>query len=393
MKGQIFSDKEKREARKNGFILGGKTGAGKSTLLNAIIGQEIAIVKKDSSSVTQETTVYYYKLKSGKMITILDTPGLMDTNSIKDPNVDNIHLDEIRKKVFEENVQVKGIIFLVNFQSERFDRSEQEALINYNRIFPLKDFWKHIIVVFTHYFGDPDGDTAEEMKISRDESNRKILGEIMERIKEVSLVINYNDLITKYFNSYSPVKHPKQEFKNNRNRDELGEILEQIAGKDPLFTKIEIVTKENHVYKENNEYYKGTLIVIGFIGLANNPIKEEKCIKDKSKITKEEYLELKDENSNVSVTQFSAERNEEGDIKPTTTDDPKDSYYWGLFQKSGIGGIIGAGIGAIGAGVLCLTPIGAGAAAAYGIGSLIGGAIGGGGILGTVSGFFKGLFS
>lgn len=115
MNGQLFSEKEKKEARKNGFILGGKTGAGKSTLLNAIIGQEIAIVKKDSSSVTQETTVYYYKLKSGKMITILDTPGLMDTNSIKDPNVDNIHLDEIRKKVFEENVQVKGIIFSSEF--------------------------------------------------------------------------------------------------------------------------------------------------------------------------------------------------------------------------------------------------------------------------------------
>ena len=148
MNGENFSDMEKKKAKENGFILGGKTGAGKSTLLNAIIGRELAEVKKDSDSVTQETTVYYYKLENGKMITILDTPGLMDPKALKNPNIDNVHLSKITEKIQEENIKIKGIIFLVNFQEERFDLSEQEALINYNRIFPLKNFWKHIFIVF-----------------------------------------------------------------------------------------------------------------------------------------------------------------------------------------------------------------------------------------------------
>ena len=80
-------------------------------------------------------------------------------------------------------------------------------------------------------------------------------------------------------------------------------------------------------------------------------------------------------------------------MKPETTQNTKDGYYYGLFKNSGIGGLIGAGIGVIGAGLLCLTPVGAGALAAYSAGAIAGGAVGGGGIIGAVAGFFKGLFS
>lgn len=393
MKSKNFSKKEKIEARQNGFILGGKTGAGKSTLLNAIMGEEVAIVKKESYSVTKETTIYYYKLKSGKMITILDTPGLMDTDLIKNPNADNIHLAEIRQKVFKEKIQVKGIIFLVNFQNERFDSSEQDALINYNKIFPLENFWEHILVVFTHYFGDPDGDSEEDMKKTRDESNKKILGDIMQKIKNISRVINYKDLTTKYFNSYSPVKTPKQEAKNNKNKEELEVILEKISKKEPLFTRIEIVTKGNFVYEENKVYYKGNLIIVGFIGLAQRPVKEDKYIIDKITITKEEYLKLKNDTSDIKFDKIDVDKDDGGNLKPTTTENVNDGYYYGLFENSGWGGLIGAGLGVIGAGLICLTPLGAGVVAAYSTGAIIGGAIGGGGILGAVSGFFKGLFS
>ena len=380
----LFSDKEKEEGRKNGFILGGKTGAGKSTLLNALLGEEVAEARKDSFSVTTETSVYYYRLKSGKMITILDTPGLSDTNKNKDPNIDNIHLEKIQEKVFKENIQVKGIIFLVNFQNERFDASEQEALINYNQIFPLENFWEHILVVFTHYYADPDGDTEAEMKETRDQSNKKILGQVMKRIEKISRVIDYNDLITKYFNSYSPVKNPKQQKRNEKNKVELEEYLENLSNKEPLFTRIEIVTKENYVYEENKDYYKGTLIIVGFIGLAQKPIKQETGVRDKIQITKEEYEKLKDDKSGFTFNQIKAEKDNFGNLKTATTAE-NSGYYYNLFKNSGIGGLIGATVGAVGLGLLCLTPIGPGAV----IGTAL---IGGGGIFGAISGFFKGLF-
>ena len=91
---------------------------------------------------------------------IIDTPGLYDTQGVQ--------VDEIQKKIMalisNENIKIKGLLFLSNFQSERLDASEQSSLIDYVKMFPLKDFWKKIIFVFTHYFGDPNSYTKEEIK-------------------------------------------------------------------------------------------------------------------------------------------------------------------------------------------------------------------------------------
>ena len=277
MNGDLYSDEEKNEARKNGFILGGKTGAGKSTLLNTILDKEIALVKKSAQAVTNEPDIYFYKLKNGKMVTIVDTPGLKDPRSLNNPQLDNIHLEKIRNKIFKEKLEIKGIIFLVNFQEERFDSAEQEALINYNAIFPLKNFWKRILVIFTHYYADPDGESEEVMKQIKDQSNREILGQIMEKVKDVSDIIDYNSLRTKYFNSYCPVKTEKQKNKNQKNREELENILDGMSKCEPLFSKIEKFIKYNHVFEENNRTYKATLVIIGFFGMGNKePLHQKK---------------------------------------------------------------------------------------------------------------------
>ena len=38
------------------------------------------------------------------------------------------------------------------------------SLLSYNALFQLKNFWERIIVLFTHYYGDPNGDIKEEIK-------------------------------------------------------------------------------------------------------------------------------------------------------------------------------------------------------------------------------------
>ena len=111
-------------------------------------------------------------------------------NNKKDLNYLNHIQISIEKTISEEKILIKRILFLANFQVERFDKCEQEALLFYNQIFPLKRFWKHLIVVFTHHFCDPNGDTQEEMKQSRDESNGKIFSGLMEKVKNVSDIID-----------------------------------------------------------------------------------------------------------------------------------------------------------------------------------------------------------
>ena len=66
----------------------------------------------------------------------------------------------------------------------------------------------------------------------RDKQNKKIFASIMEKVKNISDVINCNEIITKYLNSYSPAKNIKQKTKNEKNREELEIILDEFIKKN-----------------------------------------------------------------------------------------------------------------------------------------------------------------
>ncbi len=190
-----LTEEEKEEARQNGFILVGKTGTGKTTFLNMMFNKVVGKVAKSFISCTKESSVYFYKLKNGKFISLIDTPGLSDSSKTKNKNIDKLHLEGISDKICNEKIHIKGILFLVNFQDERFDADEQYALLEYNRIFPLKDFWKSLSIIYTHFYPDPDDDkTEEEMMEERTISNSEIFSELMEKVKKVSQVITYQEL-------------------------------------------------------------------------------------------------------------------------------------------------------------------------------------------------------
>ena len=241
-----MNEKEKEQAKLNGFVLAGKTGAGKTTLLNAIFGKEVGKVERSLTSVTQNSKVYYYKMQNGKCISLIDTPGLSDSNVLENKNIDIIHLENITEVISKENIRLKGILFLVNFQNERFDSDEQKALMRYNQLFPLRRFWKNLIVIFTHHFADPDGDTENEMR----ENREKIFSNIMDKVKEVSDVIDYKELRVKYFNSYSPVKNDNQKKKNIIVRNDLEIDLDYLTKTEPLFSQIEIIHVKNQIIKD-----------------------------------------------------------------------------------------------------------------------------------------------
>ena len=150
-----LTEEEKVEARNNGFILTGKTGNGKTTLLNALFNKVVGLARRSAESVTLETKVYYYKLTNGKVVTLIDTPGLGDSKKIFQNDIDDKHLQEIMSVISMEGIHLKGILFLVNFQQARFDSGEQDALLNYNRIFPLKDFWKKLLLFILIFLLSP----------------------------------------------------------------------------------------------------------------------------------------------------------------------------------------------------------------------------------------------
>ena len=283
-----LNEKEKEQARENGFILVGKTGTGKTTILNALFNKIVGKVEKTAKSVTKISSIYYYKLKNGNVITLIDTPGLGDTERTEKENIDQIHLEGITKAISDENIHIKGILFLTNFQNERFDADEQEALLNYNTVFPLKNFWKSLVVVYTHFYSDPNEDKdEEEMKVQRTISNGEIFETIMEKVKGVSDVISYNDLKKKYFNSYSNADNNKKKKSNERTREELEAIFDELSKNPPLFCQVEIQHFKNYKWEENGKEYIGEVEIIGFFDLNKKPIKERTNVIKKEEVRKE----------------------------------------------------------------------------------------------------------
>ena len=133
----------------------------------------------------------------------------------------------------KEKIQLKGLLFVVNFQLERFDYNDQEVLLLLNQMFPYKAFWKHILIIFTHYFGDLGGD-EDEMINEMKEINGEILKNLMNKVKNVSDIINYNEIKTKYLNSFWPIRKQRQIVNNEKVRIELEEELGKFVTMIPL---------------------------------------------------------------------------------------------------------------------------------------------------------------
>ena len=154
-------------------------------------------------------------------------------------------IDQLKNLIFKENLKIKGFLYLSNFQKERFDNSEIKSLIKYNYFFPHKDFWKRIIFIFSHYYGDSIGDSAEEMKMRKSEILSQIFEKIMNKVKNVSDPIKFEKLNCKYINIYSPAKNETQKNINQKKRyDIIHDLIKYIEMK-PLFSKIKKIKYKN----------------------------------------------------------------------------------------------------------------------------------------------------
>ena len=225
-----LNEEEIEEAKQNTFILVGKTGSGKTTLLNALYNKIVGEVSKSYKSVTKKCSLYYYKTKNQNVICLIDTPGLSDTETIENENIDNNHLDEIKEIVSKEKIEIRGILYLINFQNERFDADEQKTLLNYNKIFPYKNFWKILVIIYTHFYRDPlDDENIENIRDSRRISHKELFCKIMEKIKDVSDIINFEDLKINFLNSFSEEKNDKMKRNNEKTRKELEKIFDDLS--------------------------------------------------------------------------------------------------------------------------------------------------------------------
>ena len=289
MKNDNLTENEKEKAKENGFILVGKRGSGKTHLLNVIFDKDVRIIEQSQKKILNELTIYFYKLENGKYISLIDTIGFLYEFNKKN----NEDIKRIITIITEENIHIKSILFLINFQNERIDLVEKNVLLIYNMFFPSKMFWNNLIVIFTHFYseiggkGEREREGKEKIKSRIEESNKELFYQLVKNIKGVSGVINYKDLNILYFNSYWPIKNHQMKLENIRIKKELEYIVNNLIENETLYTQIEIIEIKNYCLNDIKfgKKYLFEMEIIGFFDLQKKLLKEYATIKSNNEIS------------------------------------------------------------------------------------------------------------
>jgi GTPase SAR1 family protein len=134
--------------KKLSIIALGETGSGKSLFCKLFSNMNDFVSMRSQKSVTTEIISKTFLNNSKKVeIELIDTPGSNDTRG---PNQDINNLKAIKKFLKEQNQRINCIIIVMDSRFERLDQSLKTSIKNICDTFPLPDFWKHVIIFWTH---------------------------------------------------------------------------------------------------------------------------------------------------------------------------------------------------------------------------------------------------
>ncbi|XP_030286096.1 uncharacterized protein LOC115589393 [Sparus aurata] len=135
------------------IVILGKTGAGKSRLANTIFGEDVFKIDHTINSGTSKCEAETRSV-NGRSITLVDTPGLFDTDGSE---------EEMKPEIVRCITECAPgpHAFLIVLKVEKFTEQEQEVINKIQKYFSEEAF-KYATVLFTHGDDLLEGETIED---------------------------------------------------------------------------------------------------------------------------------------------------------------------------------------------------------------------------------------
>ena len=286
------------------IVLLGATGEGKSSFGNYILKYEIFKESNNSESCTENI-----KCCQGKKGTevenlfIIDTPGTSDSKGR-----DEIFIKQISKELKDNyRYDINSFLLLFNINKTRLSFDIKKQLYYYCLIFPIKDFWSHVGIVFTFsydFFNDNKFEIMKENKIKG--FMLDFIETIKSYIKEINCLNGYNIIPPENVNVFftdcgeiePPYTHKRTDMEIKKiiewsyklNKLDLSSVNTDINLNYKYYKQIEDLENEEKIFINENKYkiinkYTKRYKTIDF---QNNEeiILDSKCYKSKNKYYK-----------------------------------------------------------------------------------------------------------
>ncbi|EMD42384.1 AIG1 family protein [Entamoeba histolytica KU27] len=358
-----------QEGKQTKLLLIGETGNGKSSLGNFILKKNIFEVGDTTKSETEKAKVENGEEDRSDLI-IVDTPGLNDTNNFDTENIQNI-VDCVRV------TGLQGIILTMNYNVNKLSKSIKQIIETINNVLKIKDFWKHVCIVWTMCYNSLPPKKIEKDKIKKEqykEDLKEFINQINKTNEDIDIPMYYVD------------SQPDEDSDNSRSEKEIESLIEWAKELELIDEKEinKLVSKYKEIRYEEKEETKTK--------------KETKSDITYEKKTYRRCIKVTNDGKEIESEWYLFSRGIKTEKKKTFME-----KVWGVVKVLGVislGVGVGVAIGVIG-GIVVGTVGGAaiiGGASAVGIATIVSagnaaavGAIGGGAVGGVVGGVVGGI--
>ena len=128
-------------------IVLGETGVGKSAFINAINQKRALKISNGPYNCTKYTQTVTRKY-NGQSFLFIDTPGF----SFPNEDEKEYAFIEIKRTFQTYKGSLRCILILKNFNDRRIWRNELEFIQRIMDCFPVPNFWKHVLIIYTHSY-------------------------------------------------------------------------------------------------------------------------------------------------------------------------------------------------------------------------------------------------